>query len=172
MLWISMPCTGGSSWQWVNRYIARSRKRPEMMTKLESHRALKNKLMQSLKTLLKETICCKPIIAIEWPLRCTYWRDDDVVDIVRRHHLKPYRVDGCMVGLTVRFQPQSLGRPLQKPWLIMTNTPSLGEHLRILCDGSHMHGRCSGKDAKVSENYTTVFAERVHLGLKAAVAIQ
>ena len=170
LLWVSMPCTGGSSWQWVNRYIARSRKKPEMTAKLDTHLELKAKLSLSLGKLLEQTDYCKPAIALEWPLRCTYWQDADIIDLQQRYSLRPYRVDGCMLGLVVRFQPGLLGKPLQKPWMVKTNLSLLGQHLLIICDGSHAHGKCSGKDAKYSEHYTPVFAERVHTGFGQAVA--
>ena len=39
-----------------------------------------------------------PIIAIEWPSNCVYWKFERVMQFCQKHHLKEVTFDGCMIG--------------------------------------------------------------------------
>ena len=172
LLWFSLPCTGGCTWQRINKFLAKLRDRPKTLRRIEGHVRLKEQLFRSLERLLAETENCQPGIAIEWPSTCTYWNDDDVRATVSKHQLLPYYVDGCMVGLKVVHPngPKTIiGMPIRKPWTIKSNWELLGRTIHIQCDGSHDHGSCQGKESRRSQDYTPEFAERVHKGFAEVV---
>ena len=68
-LWAAMPCTGGSTLQNIN--IARH----GVTDKLRSHWKLFKSLWTAFQRLAYAVQDTDGLVAIEWPVRCAYWRD-------------------------------------------------------------------------------------------------
>ena len=91
LLFASLPCTGGSSWQRIN-----VRNNPE---KVELRKSLFRKLFRSFLSTIKLTRRHNPEIIFELPKTCDYWQDPSVVRFIERHGLTSHECDGCMVGI-------------------------------------------------------------------------
>jgi hypothetical protein len=71
LVWISIPCTGGSSWQRINKV-----KGPDTEEKIRKHRELFDKLLLSaLRLAISAILSGEGKVVIEWPASCDYWRD-------------------------------------------------------------------------------------------------
>ena len=92
---------------------------------------------------------------------CKYWYDPEVCRFLKKHKVYSSHLDGCMYGLK-----SSSGTPMYKPWLIKTTNMRLAQELARICDGSHEHKPCCGKDAKNSENYTMPLVVQIHRSFK------
>ena len=66
LLWASLPCTGGCSWQHINILTNRER--------VEDHHELFLKLLKSLKAFMRIMKPFKPELAMELPKTCDYWK--------------------------------------------------------------------------------------------------
>ena len=77
LLWLSLPCAGGTSWSHVNL------KFPSAAKKVMRHVKLMKKLWK----------------AIGWPQNCPYWRLPRIVRFMNEHSLQPYSFHGCMLGV-------------------------------------------------------------------------
>ena len=58
--------------------------------------------------------------------------------------------DGCMYGLTTQFGGHRI--PIKKPWRIVSWGVKFDLHKK--CDRRHDHGKCEGRETKVTETYT------------------
>jgi hypothetical protein len=144
-LWSSIPCTGGSPWQNINKRHANARKL------IRSHIILFNKLWNMLVRLVNYIIeksngKVKLWIAIEWPKGCSYWRLRKVIAFVNKHNLTSVLVNGCRVNLRSIVN----NKLIAKPWSIKTNSPELMKALgdRACNHPSSEHQPCAGKDTK------------------------
>jgi len=100
-------------------------------------------------------------IAIEWPGNCKYWKLTKVIKLIKDLQLKAVSFDGCMLGLKSIVD----GKPIRKPWKILTNSPEIIKQFDGLkCSGHTEHRPCAGIDTKVTENYTKEFVDRLHTG--------
>ena len=77
LIWASLPCTGGCSWQRINEAI-----NPE---KVQRHRDQYLTLFKSLKQVLRLTKRHKPALAIELPKSCQYWQYAVVQCLIKEH---------------------------------------------------------------------------------------
>ena len=77
-IWSSTPCTGGSAIQNLN--ISRF----GVTEKLRGHWTEFHRLCDSFQPLASAISKAGGLIAIEWPTRCTYWRDGRVVRLLRQ----------------------------------------------------------------------------------------
>ena len=69
--------------------------------------------------------------------------------------------DGCMLGLKSIVD----GKPIRKPWMILTNSNEIVDQFNGLkCKGHPEHRPCAGVDTKATENYTQDFVGRLHAG--------
>ena len=93
LIWASLPCTGGTPWNFINNKIPSARK------KVANHRKLFNVLWKSFGAFLDEMGHQNPSIAIEWPKGCTYWKLPKVKSILDKHGLNKCDFDGCAVGI-------------------------------------------------------------------------
>ena len=58
--------------------------------------------------------------------------------------------DGCMYGLTTQFGGHRT--PIKKPWRIVSWGVKFDLHKK--CDRRHDHGKCEGRETKVTQTYT------------------
>jgi len=93
LIWISIPCTGGTTWSYVNL------KHESAKLKIEYHRHVFEKIWSSMVGFLNLIRHLNPKIAIEWPAHCIYWKLDRVEKFCGKHQLIRVTVDGCMVGI-------------------------------------------------------------------------
>eukprot|EP00972_Heterocapsa_arctica_P088424 13037894-Heterocapsa_arctica.AAC.1 len=81
LLWVAIPCTGGSSWQHMNVT------KPGGEERLAEHHVLFQKIWKSF---LKVAEACYQYggkIPFEWPTGCAYWKWPMVIDFVRQYLL-------------------------------------------------------------------------------------
>ena len=98
LLWLSLPCTGGSSWSHVNLKIPSAAK----------------KVLRHVKTMKFIQLLSRSFdIAIEWPQNCRYWRFPRVMKFMNVYSMRRYDFHGCMLE-TVDHE----GTPIKKPWTI------------------------------------------------------
>ena len=155
LVWVSIPCTGGSPWQRINVW------RPGVRQRIEDHVALFRLLFAAATTVMKYVIDAGGYVAIEWPRSCAYWLEPEVQQFLWDSGLKSAFLDGCMFGLVSQFGA-SKGTPIRKPWRIDTNSPVVLQHLARPCDGSHAHAQCGGSNTKASESYTDELVACIH----------
>ena len=157
LLWSSMPCTGGSSWQRINV------KKPGGYARLRKHIRLFDKLWHRFETIARHTHQKGNFIAIEWPKGCSYWKLPKVRKLIKDLDLKFVYFDGCMLGLKSIVN----GLPIRKPWAICTNSDEiLKEFSGFTCCGHSKHQPCQGVDTKITEGYTVEFVEKLHSAWK------
>lgn len=92
LLWLSLPCAGGTSWSHVNL------KFPSAAKKVMRHVKLMKKLWKAIEQFI-ELMLRSLDIAIGWPQNCPYWRLPRVVRFMNEHSLQPYSFHGCMLGV-------------------------------------------------------------------------
>ena len=93
LIWASLPCTCGCSWQHINILTNRE--------KVEDHRKLFLKLLKSLKSFMRIMKPFKPELAMELPKTCDYWKWTVVQAFIKKHCLQSCLCDGCMLGLAL-----------------------------------------------------------------------
>ena len=148
LIWASLPCTGGCSWQRLNEAI-----NPE---KVQRHRDRYLTLFKSLKQVLRLTKRHKPALAIELPKSCQYWQYAAVQCLIKEHQLVDTFCDGCMLGVTDQH-----GIPIRKSWRLACTFPIVALQDKI-CDGNHMHGESRAKQLKIAESYTFNMTDAIH----------
>ena len=94
LLWVSIPCTGGSLWQNINV------KKPGGAQRVKEHKRLFKKIWTAFTIVGRECQSHGGKIAIEWPQGCEYWRMKTVGKFLYDLQLRKVRVDGCALGLT------------------------------------------------------------------------
>ena len=151
LLWLSLPCTGGTSWSYVNLTI------PSAAKKVMRHVKALKKLWKAVRSFM-ELLCHDFYVAIEWPQNCRYWKFPMVVKFIDEFSLIKYDFHGCMLGTT-----DQEGNPIKKPWTVATSMSEVGESLsQFQCDGNHTHVQGRGKPLKNTESYTFQFTDVVH----------
>jgi hypothetical protein len=163
LLFASIPCTGGSPWQHINKETTEGR------TRIRAHIRLMQRLFRAFEQLCYIAIACGCYIAIEWPDGCSYWRRKDVRRLISICNLKPVCFHGCALGVVSR-RPVTLGMPIKKPWRILTNCESILDTFHDkTCPGCAAHAPCRGTDAKATGEYSPEFARLLHTAFRSAV---
>ena len=155
LCWISLPCTGGTTWTYVNM------KHPSARLKVMKRVKKFKKLWKSLENFLS-LINVPFYVALEWPKGCRYWKLPMVQRVLAKYGMKLYDFDGCAVGLK-----STSGIPIRKPWTVATNHEKLGTRLsqfRCKCTVKHYPGR--GEDLKRTEEYTFRMTDAIHQVLR------
>ena len=167
VLWGSLPCTGGCTWNYINR------KTPEGRARIEGHILLMTQLLKNFIIIARIVINLGGIVCFGWPKKCTYWKRTDILNMISELGLVPAHFDGCSFGL----KSANKGREhmfLKKPWTVYSNCPLQNTMLtKRACPGvtkHHEHDQCRGKNAKGSERYTDDFARSVHCALRNSFA--
>lgn len=161
-LWGSLPCTGGCTWNYINGMT------PEGKAKIEEHIILMTQLLKNFIWAARQVKKANGIICFEWPRKCTYWKRDDIQNMINELNLKPTHFDGCAFGLkSIRKGREHMF--LKKPWTVYSNSDEIHAILsKYTCPGvtkHHLHDQCRGKNAKDSERYSDTFACCVHSAL-------
>ena len=160
LIWISIPCTGGTTWSYVNLQHESAK------LKVEYHRHVFEKIWSSMVDFLNLIRHLSPKIAIEWPAHCIYWKFDRVEKFCGKHQLIRVTFDGCMVGIVNKE-----GEPIKKPWAIQTDCDSIVTAFDGLsCDGSHNHVQGRGHDLKETESYSFQMTDMIHQAFIAATS--
>ena len=167
VLWGSLPCTGGCTWNYING------KTPEGRARIEEHILLMTQLLKNFIIIARVVVNLGGIVCFEWPKKCTYWKRTDILNMISELGLVPAHFDGCSFGL--RSTNKGKERMfLKKPWTVCSNCPLLNTMLtKRACPGvtkHHEHDQCRGKNAKGSERYTDDFARSVHCALRNSFA--
>ena len=160
LIWISIPCTGGTTWSYVNLQHESAK------LKVEYHRLVFEKIWSSMVDFLNLIRHLSPKIAIEWPAHCVYWKFERVEKFCDKHQLIPVSFDGCMVGIVNKE-----GVSIKKPWAIKTDCDSIVSAFDGLsCDGSHDHVQGRGHDLKEAETYSFQMTDLIHRAFIAATS--
>ena len=162
LLWSSMPCTGGSPWQNINKRHESAR------AKIKEHINLFNKLWVSfvkMATYVKSA-SSHAHIAMEWPKGCSYWRLRKVECFVKEFLPLHCICNGCMVEL----RSIKNGKLIAKPWSIKTDCIEITEAFAgYTCNHeATMHHPCEGQDTKLSEEHTIIMVNLIHDGYRQA----
>ena len=151
LLWLSLPCTGGTSWSHVNLKI------PSAARKVMKHVKFMKKFWRAFERF------CQLLnrdfdVAIEWPQNCRYWRFPRILKFINEFSLKRYDFHGCMLGTK-----DHEGNHIKKPWTVATTVDEIGLELsQYQCDESHAHVQGRGKPLKETESYSFHFTDCVH----------
>ena len=148
----ALPCTGGSSWQFVNQAVGNCE---TIKKKRQQFRTLLKALKRLLKSLSSDGGCV--FLTFELPRTCLYWKWSEVQSLVHQYQLCKFRIDGCAVGVK-----DTKGLPLLKSWTLASNVGCMNEIEEHICDGTHTHGSARGSSLKHAENYTKKFVLTVH----------
>ena len=131
-IWISLPCTGGTPWTYINM------KNPSAREKVLKHVREFDQLWISLKSFLR-MLNCEVHIALEWPRKCRYWKLTKVAKLLNFYGMIAYHFDGCALGMVNQDND-----PLKKPWTVATNHAGVGKALskfQCTCNRRHAPGR-------------------------------
>ena len=163
MLYSSMPCTGGSTWQFINKQY------PSARNKSRKHRIIFHRLWKTFEVLCQVARECGAYIAIEWPTGCTYWKASEVRALIKKYGLRPVKFHGCALNMRVTSGKHA-GKYLKKPWTIFTDCPNVRQAFESkLCQRNHDHAECRGQAAKQSESYSSDYVACLHGAFKRAV---
>ena len=158
LIWISIPCTGGSTWSYVNLQHETARE------KVLHHRKEFKKIWSGVTDLINSISSIDFFIVIEWPLKCIYWGFDRVVKFCESFKLLSIRFDGCSLGVM-----NLEGIPIEKAWQLMGNCPEvLNAFDKCRCPQNHEHVQGRGLDLKLTEEYTYQITDLIHQSFRAA----
>ena len=137
-MWISTICGPTSPLQQLN---TKTEKQADNLRKKQqySRRMIKNCLI-----LARDQIERGGHVTWEWPRANKAWKYKEVqqffYELEQQGHMFEARLDGCQVGVVA---PDN-GKPMRKPWTIMSTDPHLSHCLDLSCNGSHEHVECVG----------------------------
>ena len=156
-LWGSMPCTGGSPWQYVNECMYYRNGDDKAIKRLRGLRTTFRKLFWAFRGLTDEVTQRGGTVCLEWPTPCQYWRDPQVREYLLKNNMIRANLHGCAYGLVNKKKQH-----MKKPWSIATTSEEFARGIELKCDGTHRHVEARGRDCKLAEEYTDAFARRVH----------
>ncbi len=163
-IWFSPPCTGGSSWQRLNKDLG-----PDTVHKIESHQRLFRQLWRSFVKVAEHAISKGAQVYMELPRYCVYWTWRGVRSFLTRHGFHYAEFDGCMYSLTAGASGAGTagggygsGAFIKKPWRIACINSCLHTMLTAKCNRLHEHEHCRGKLAVGTQQYTHKICKIVH----------
>ena len=152
------PCTGGSPWNRINRWVS------EATTQLiEAKKQIFWAMWEVFASVLSELINMGSPALLELPRGCDYWKDRRITDLVEGTVSHEYKFDGCMYGLKSQFQ-ETTPKPIKKPWKIVTWGVSFPK-LHRRCDRRHDHVECAGRETRITQVYTKWIAKIIMNGI-------
>ena len=98
----SIPCTGGSPWQYVNEAHYFRTGNHRALRRLRGVRTDFRYLLGNFVKLAHAVKKAGGIVCLEWPSQCQYWRDPQVKTFVRELALFNTVLHGCAYGLRNR----------------------------------------------------------------------
>eukprot|EP00971_Amphidinium_carterae_P274372 5444975-Amphidinium_carterae.3 len=149
-IWFSLPCTGVSPWQRLNRRTEQQRNR------LRAMQDLSLKFTVAGIRLATEGLSKGAGIYWEWPRTCSYWSLPLMEQFTHQHNLKTVLVSGCAMNLKWKDEY------ISKTWCILTNETGLESQP---CMKNHSHQQCRGTAARMSGLYTDDFAHWVYTSI-------
>ena len=151
------PCTGGSPWNRINRWVS------EATTQLiEAKKQIFWAMWEVFASVLSELINMGSPALLELPRGCDYWKDRRMTDLVEGTVSHEHKFDGCMYGLKSQFQETP--KPIKKPWKIVTWGVSFPK-LHRRCDRRHDHVECAGRETRITQVYTKWIAKFIMNGI-------
>ena len=151
------PCTGGSPWNRINRWVS------EATTQLiEAKKQIFWAMWEVFASVLSELINMGSPALLELPRGCDYWKDRRMTDLVEGTVSHEHKFDGCMYGLKSQFQETP--KPIKKPWKIVTWGVSFPK-LHRRCDRRHDHVECAGRETRITQVYTKWIAKIIVNGI-------
>ena len=108
------------------------------------------KLWEEFSTCLLRVIELDAMALLELPRGCDYWHDERMKLMINGTDSHIHDFDGCMYGLSTQFGDQRV--PIKKPWRIVSWGVKFSLHKK--CDRNHDHGKCEGRETKVTQTYT------------------
>ena len=151
------PCTGGSPWNRINRWVS------EATTQLiEAKKQIFWAMWEVFASVLSELINIGSPALLELPRGCDYWKDRRMTDLVEGTVSHEHKFDGCMYGLKSQFQETP--KPIKKPWKIVTWGVSFPK-LHRRCDRRHDHVECAGRETRITQVYTKWIAKIIMNGI-------
>ena len=151
------PCTGGSPWNRINRWVS------EATTQLiEAKKQIFWAMWEVFTSVLSELINMGSPALLELPRGCDYWKDRRMTELVEGTVSHEHKFDGCMYGLKSQFQETP--KPIKKPWKIVTWGVSFPK-LRRRCDRRHDHVECAGRETRITQVYTKWIAKIIMNGI-------
>ena len=151
------PCTGGSPWNRINRWVS------EATTQLiEAKKQIFWAMWEVFASVLSELINMGSPALLELPRGCDYWKDRRMTDLVEGVVSHEHKFDGCMYGLKSQFQETP--KPIKKPWKIVTWGVSFPK-LHRRCDRRHDHVECAGRETRITPVYTKWIAKIIMNGI-------
>ena len=131
---------------------------PSAERNIQEHRKQFKRLWSSFVELVNILRKFNPLIAIEWPRNCVYWKWTSVERFIARAGLTGVNFDGCALGIK-----HENGLPIMKPWKVMTNCPELITALgKYKCPANHTHAEGRGESLKRTESYTWKMVDVIH----------
>ena len=163
VLWGSLPCTGGCTWNYING-------RTEGKARIDEHIKKMVVLLQRFIVVAKIVLKYDGIVCFEWPSKCTYWKRKDVMQMIETLAIKPAFFCGCALGL-MSLTKGNEHMFIKKPWRVYSNSGKVVQAFsKFSCPGNsdtHIRDQCRDVNAKNSERYTDMFAECFHKSVRA-----
>ena len=137
-MWFSLPCGPTSPLQHLNQ------KTESQVRNLRKKIRQSKKLAKAGRRLLGEQINRGGDYAWEWPFPNDAWFFKDVREMfenlktLNKSHCA--RLDGCQVGVVAK----DTGKPMLKPWKIMSSSETMSKALSLRCCKDHEHDECMG----------------------------
>ena len=151
MCHLSLPCTGGCSWNHINK------DNPGGLEKIKDHQKLFKVLFNNAKLLIEKIEDIRPIITMELPTSTEYWRWNRVKKFLEDNKMEKYSFHGCSFGLR-----NKKGQYLKKGWTLASNDDSFSIFNDYECTKDHQHGSSRGRDLKDAESYTFEMTDLMH----------
>ena len=108
------------------------------------------RLWEEFSNCLLRVIKLDAMALLELPRGCDYWRDDRMKCMIEGTDSHIHDFDGCMYGLETQFDGRHI--PIEKPWRIVSWGVKFNLHKK--CDRRHDHGKCEGRETRVTQTYT------------------
>ena len=139
------PCTGGSPWNRLNKRVS-----SVTAHMINAKARLYWRLWEEFSNCLLKVIKLDAMALLELPRGCDYWRDDRMKCMIEGTDSHIHDFDGCMYGLETQFDGRHI--PIKKPWRIVSWGVKFDLHKR--CDRRHDHGKCEGRETRITQTYT------------------
>ena len=157
------PCTGGSPWNRLNKRVSNA-----TAHMIHAKARLYWKLWEEFSTCLLKVIELDAMALLELPRGCDYWNDERMKCMINGTDSYIHDFDGCMYGLTTQFGDQRI--PIKKPWRIVSWGVKFGLHKK--CDRNHEHGKCEGRETRVTQTYTNQIVDIILKSVRRHMSIR
>ena len=107
-------------------------------------------LWEEFSNCLLKVIKLDAMALLELPRGCDYWHDERMKCMIEGTDSHIHDFDGCMYGLKTQFDGRHI--PIKKPWRIVSWGVKFELHKR--CDRRHDHGKCEGRETRITQTYT------------------